>query len=102
MRPCWIRRTVAPQNREVGSVLEAEGGDEGLGGHLDAPEVLHALLALLLLLEELALPGHVAAAQLGGHVLAVRLHGLPAEDAAADGGLDRPGGLLPRADGRPE
>ena len=43
------------QRRRDGSVVEAEGGDERLLGDLDPPDVLHALLALLLLLEQLAL-----------------------------------------------
>src|SRR5262245_33609498 len=41
---------------------------------LDLSDPLHALLAFLLFLEELALPGDVAAVALGQHVLAHRLH----------------------------
>jgi hypothetical protein len=39
---------------------------------LDAADHLHALLALLLLLEQLALAGDVTAVALGEHVLADR------------------------------
>src|SRR5690606_10264097 len=73
---------------------EAEGLDEGLLGDLDPPEALHALLALLLLLEELALAGDVAAVELGRDVLAVDLDRLPGDDLAADGRLDRDVELL--------
>src|SRR3954464_12179454 len=63
--------------------------DEGLLRDLDLAELAHALLALLLLLEELALAGDVAAVALRGHVLAQRPDGLPRDDLAADSGLDR-------------
>jgi hypothetical protein len=49
---------------------------------------LHPLLALLLLLEQLALAGHVAAVALGGDVLAEALDGLAGDDLAADGALE--------------
>ena len=70
-------------------VTQAQRGDEGLLGHLDAPDVLHPLLALLLLLEQLALAGDVAAVALGQDVLALGLDRLAGDDAPADGGLDR-------------
>jgi hypothetical protein len=56
---------------------------------LDRPDLLHPLLALLLLLEQLALPADVAAVALGQHVLALGLDRLPRDDARPDGGLDR-------------
>src|SRR5262249_29256345 len=49
----------------------------------------HALLALFLLLEELALAGNVAAIALGEHVLAKRADRLARDDASADRRLDR-------------
>src|SRR3712207_7569041 len=49
-----------------------ERRDEGFLGDLDPPHHLHPLLALLLLLEQLALAGDVAAVALGEHVLADR------------------------------
>src|SRR3954453_5243794 len=73
-----------------------EGGDEGLLRHLDPTDGLHALLALLLLLQQLALAGDVAAVALGEHVLADGADVLARDDAAADGGLDRDLELLPR------
>src|SRR3712207_6754947 len=63
--------------------------DERLLRDLDLAELAHALLALLLLLEELALAGDVAAVALRGHVLAQRPDGLAGDDLAADRGLDR-------------
>src|SRR5687768_12955842 len=49
---------------------------ERLLGDLDASHALHALLAFLLLLEQLSLARDVAAVTLGEHVLAQRLHRL--------------------------
>src|SRR5215204_3980499 len=56
-----------------GSILESEGLDERLLGDVHLSDGPHPLLALLLLLEELALAGDVPAVQLGGDVLAERL-----------------------------
>src|SRR3712207_3978433 len=78
------------------ALVDAEGGDERLLGDLDAPDVLHPLLARLLLLQQLALAGDVAAVALGQHVLALGLHGLPGDDPAPDGGLDGDVEHLPR------
>src|SRR3954469_19348653 len=69
-------------------LLQAEGGDERLLGDLDPPDVLHLLLALLLLLEELPLAGDVTAVALGQHVLALGLPRLAGDDPPTDGGLD--------------
>src|SRR5690606_29082010 len=66
----------------------AERRDERLRRDLHRADVLHALLAGLLLLEELALTRNVAAVALGEHVLADRANRLPRDDARADRGLD--------------
>src|SRR3954453_8426846 len=76
----------APRYRELPSGVRsalavAVGADlehrqERLLGHLDPADLLHALLAFLLLLEQLALARDVAAVALGDHVLAHRLHRL--------------------------
>src|SRR5918993_1114728 len=63
--------------------------EEGFLRNLDGPELLHALLAFLLLLEQLALAGDVAAVALGQHVLADRLDRFAGDDPAADRRLDR-------------
>src|SRR6266511_4081155 len=63
--------------------------DERLLRDFHLAELAHALLALLLLLQELALARHVAAVAFGGDVLAQRAHGLARDDLAADRGLDR-------------
>src|SRR5229473_1908775 len=55
----------------------------------DAADALHALLAFLLLFEQLALAGDVAAIAFREHVLAHRLHGLAGDDAAANRRLYR-------------
>src|SRR4051812_21597288 len=77
-------------------LADLEDREEGVLGHLDAPDLLHALLALLLALEQLALAADVAAVALGGHVLAVGLDRLARDDVRADGGLDRHVVLLAR------
>ena len=78
--------------------FEAEDRQERLLRDLDAPDLLHALLALFLLLEELALAADVAAVALGGDVLAQGLDRLAGDDLAADRRLD--GDLVLLAGGR--
>src|SRR5512139_2291194 len=62
--------------------------EEGLLRDLDLAELLHALLAFFLLLEQLALARDVAAVALGEHVLAQRLDGRAGDHVRADRGLD--------------
>src|ERR671919_2493381 len=71
------------------SRVELQNREERLLRHLHPPHLLHALLARLLLLEQLPLPGHVAPVQLRGHVLAQRLDRLPREHPRADRCLHR-------------
>jgi hypothetical protein len=80
----------------LGGVGGRQSSDEGLLGHLDPADHLHALLALLLLLQELALARDVAAVALREDVLAHGADGLPRDDARADRGLDGHLELLPR------
>src|ERR1700685_3406651 len=65
----------APRGRDrpVSVVTQAQRRDEGLLGHLHPADVLHLLLALFLLLEQLALAGDVTAVALAQHVLALGL-----------------------------
>src|SRR5580704_14276399 len=77
-------------------VAQAEGGDERFLGNFDPADVLHALLALLLLLQQLALAGDVPAVALGQHVLALGLDRLAGHDAPADGRLNGHVEQLPR------
>src|SRR5439155_23599159 len=88
------RSSCGPRSRARPSALEHR--EKRLLGDLDAAHLLHALLAFLLLLEQLALARDVAAIALGGDVLAHRLHRLARDDAAADGGLDGHLVQLPR------
>src|SRR5437763_10142956 len=69
-------------------LVQAQGGDERFLGDLHPADVLHPALALFLALEEFALAADVAAIALGEDVLALGLHRLPGDDAAADGRLD--------------
>src|SRR5438477_1463118 len=78
-----------PWSRAPSAVAHLEGGDEGGLRDLDLAELAHPLFALLLLVEELAFAGHVAAVAFGEHVLAQRLDGLARDDPAADRRLDR-------------
>ena len=64
--------------------------------NLHGADALHALLAFLLLLEQLALARDVAAVALGQHVLAQRLDRFARDDAGADRRLDRHLEHLPR------
>src|SRR5699024_2192717 len=76
--------------------ISGKRGDERLLGHFDATDHLHALLALLLLLEQLALAADVTAVALGEHILADGADVLARDDARADRGLDRHFELLSR------
>src|SRR3954468_7680419 len=82
-------RFPGPRSNERGLLVEAEGGDEGFLGDFDAADLLHALLAFLLALEQFALARDVAAVALGEHVLALRLHRLACDDPPADCRLNR-------------
>src|SRR5437764_13354810 len=70
-------------------LIDLENGQERLLRNLHRSDLLHALLALLLLLQQLALAGDVATVELRGHVLAQRLHRLAGQDPRADRGLNR-------------
>src|SRR5690625_7353448 len=67
----------------VGAAIGGQGGDERFLRHLDGADVLHALLPLLLLLQQLALTGVVAAVALGQHFLAYRADVLPGDAPGA-------------------
>src|SRR5208282_3229386 len=77
-------------------VPHLERREEGGLRDLDLAELAHALLALLLLVQELALARDVAAVALGGHVLAQGRDGLARDDAPPDRRLDRDLEELPR------
>src|SRR5580765_5880838 len=70
------------------SALYLQHGQECLLWNLDLADLLHAPLALLLFLEELALTGDVAAVALRGNVLAQGLDGLTGDHLGADRRLD--------------
>src|SRR3990167_4691806 len=71
-------------------------GKEGFLRNLDLAELLHALLAFLLLLEQFLLARGVAAVALGQHVLAHGLHRRARDDLRADRSLDGHVEHLPR------
>src|SRR5947199_8054089 len=83
------RAAGAPPSSPLARTLpQLEHRQERLLGHLDPPHLLHPLLPLLLLLQQLALAGDVAAVALAGDVLAVRLDRLPGHDPRSDRGLN--------------
>src|SRR5260221_2775220 len=84
-----LRRGTDGRAEALAYVAHAEGGDERLLRDRHAAVFAHALLALLLLLEQLALARRVAAVAFGGDVLPEGGDGLAGDDLAADRGLDR-------------
>src|SRR6185369_12284768 len=79
-------------------LIDLQHGQERFLRYFDGAELLHSLLARLLLLEELALARDVAAVELRGDVLAIRLHGAACDDLTADRSLNRDFELLTRND----
>src|SRR3569832_1414246 len=87
---CGSRRSIcAGSARSSVLVAHAQRGDERLLRDTDRAVLAHALLALFLLVEQLALAAGVAAIAFRGDVLAHRGDGLAGDDLAADRGLDR-------------
>src|SRR5256886_14075365 len=70
------------------ALIKLQDRHERLLRDLDRADSLHSLLAFLLLLQQLAFPGHVAAIALGNHVLAHRRDRFPGDDLATNRGLD--------------
>src|SRR4051812_27255536 len=68
----------------VATTVHLQHGEERLLRHLHGADLLHPLLPLLLLLEQLLLPADVTAVELRGHVLAHGLDGLPGDHVGAD------------------
>ena len=65
-----------------------QDGEEGFLRHLHIADLLHAFLAALLLLKQLALTAHVTAIALGCDILTYLLHRLTGNDLGADRCLD--------------
>src|SRR4051794_2310525 len=76
--------------------IHLQDGEERLLRDLDRAHLLHPLLPLLLLLEQLLLPADVAAVELGRDVLPHRLDRLASDHIRADRRLDWYVELLPR------
>src|SRR6185437_8408169 len=70
------------------SLVRAQHCQKGFLRYLDATDLLHALLAFLLFLQQFFLTRDVAAVALGQHVLAQRLHRRTRDHLPADRGLD--------------
>src|SRR5919197_1330579 len=103
----WMTSAV-PTEWDDGDVCGATSGWNGMSlvnlqdrqerflRDLDRAHLLHPLLSFFLLLEQLALAGHVAAVALGRDVLAQRADRLAGDHFGADGGLDHDLEQLPR------
>src|SRR5690606_14745778 len=94
--PAWIPG--CPPGRPRRRSVDLEDGHEGRLGDLDVADLLHALLAGLLLLEPLALARDVAAVAFGRDVRAEGADRLARDDLATDGRLDGDFELLARQD----
>src|SRR5207245_9334019 len=70
-------------------LVNLEDREEGFLRDLHGPHLLHSLLPLLLLLEELAFARDVATVTLSRHVLAERANRLARDHLGADRGLDQ-------------
>src|SRR5271155_1322543 len=90
-RACCVRALgmVRAGSATIALLPDLEQGQESLLRNLDASDLLHPLLAFLLLLEQLAFSRDVAAVTLGGDVLAQRLDGFARDNLGADRGLNR-------------
>src|SRR5689334_15645278 len=75
--------------RRRSAAIHLEHREERLLRHLDRTDLLHAPLALFLLLEQLALASDVTAVALRQHVLPLRAECFARDDLAADRRLDR-------------
>src|SRR5215207_9161369 len=89
-------RARASRSFLLATAIHLQHGEECLLRDLDRPDLLHPLLALLLLLEQLPLAGDVAAVELRGDVLAQRLDGLAGDHVRADRRLHGDVEKLPR------
>src|SRR2546428_11344332 len=91
-------RSAAGFHRETPGrrLVDLEESEKGLLGDVHPPDLLHPLLAFLLLLEKLALARDVSAVALGQDVLAHGRDVLAGDDPAADSGLDGHLEELPR------
>src|SRR5437899_2883148 len=69
-------------------LVNLQDREEGFLRDLDRAHLLHAPFSFLLLREELALPGNVAAVAFGGHVLAQRANRFARDHLGTDRGLD--------------
>ncbi|CAN4021999.1 Antirestriction protein (ArdA), partial [Dysosmobacter welbionis] len=74
---------------KAGLLVQLEHCEKCLRRDLHASQGAHLFLALLLLFQQLLLAADVAAVALGQHILPHSLDGLPGDDPAANGRLDR-------------
>src|SRR5262245_14752323 len=98
-RSTKARATAAlPTRPTCSKSVHLEDGEKRFLQDLDAAYLLHALFALFLFFEKLALAADVAAVALGRDVFAHRAHRFARDDARAEGRLDGDLVLLARDD----
>ena len=68
-------------------LIQLQHSEEGLLRYFHIANLLHALLASLLLLQQFALTAHITTVALGGNVLAYLLDSLTSNDLGSDGCL---------------
>src|SRR5260370_36817329 len=88
----------APEAKKRSLQKKLEHRHESLLWNLDRTDPLHPLLSFLLLFQELAFAGDVAAVALREHILPHRRYRLPGDALTADRRLQRPHEHLPRDD----
>src|SRR5260370_7938394 len=88
----------APEAKKRSLQKKLEHRHESLLWNLDRTDPLHPLLSFLLLFQELAFAGDVAAVALGEHILPHRRYRLPGDDLTADATRHRTHELPPRHD----
>src|ERR1700743_75225 len=82
--PQLPRPRIHPGRRDPGSGVDLQGRPEGALRNFDLAELPHPLLALLLLLQKLALAADVAAIALRRHILGQSPDRLARDDPAAN------------------
>src|SRR5580700_6607974 len=86
----WGSGDIANRSREASFVAaDFEHRQEGLLRNFDLAKLLHPLLSLALLLQQLALAGDVSTVALGGDVLPEGGNCFPRDDPRTNGSLQR-------------
>ena len=83
----YMNELAASRVLKIRTSIQLKHSHEGALGHLDGANLAHALFAFLLLFQQLALTGDVAAVALGCHVFTHLANRFAGNDFCADGRL---------------